>query len=86
MAQKEQHSYQRTAKIRAVKVKHLKGFGTDKERHVKKTHWEVRCDIHGRISRDGRKFMSVAPPKSRFERVFQGCPICYHGGSYETKL
>lgn len=44
MAEKSQHKYERPAKVRAVKVRHPKGFGTDKERSIKKTWWETRCD------------------------------------------
>lgn len=42
MADKSTHKYERPAKIRAVKAKHPKGFGTDKERHMKKEWYEVR--------------------------------------------
>lgn len=45
MADKVQHKYERPAKVRAVKVKHPKGFGTDKEKHIKSSWWELRC--HG---------------------------------------
>lgn len=43
MAEKSQHKYERPAKVRAVKVKHEKGFGTDKERGAKKEWYETRC-------------------------------------------
>jgi hypothetical protein len=47
MAVKEAHKFERPAKVRAVKVKHPKGFGTDKEKKVKKTWYETRC--HGKL-------------------------------------
>ena len=43
MAEKSQHKYERPAKVRATKVKHPKGFGTDKERSAKKQWYEVKC-------------------------------------------
>ncbi len=74
--------YERQKKVRRIiKVKHSKGYGTDKEHHIKKTGWEVRCDIHGSVQRgrDSRlKTLRVTAPMSRFERNVMGCPICYH--------
>lgn len=43
MADKSTHKYERPAKLRAVKAKHPKGFGTDKERKKKKIWFETKC-------------------------------------------
>lgn len=45
MANKEQHpAYTRPKKITAVKIKHPRGFGTDKERGAKKEWFETKCN------------------------------------------
>jgi hypothetical protein len=61
-----------------TKVKHPKGFGTDKEHHKKPVWYEVRCDMHGT---GDRKTFRVTAPKSRFERNVRGCPVCYKGAA-----
>ncbi len=70
---KDKVAYERPKKVRAIKIKHPKGYGTDKERHTKKVWHEVKCLIHGR---GDSKMMKVSPPLSRYEKNVQGCPIC----------
>ena len=50
----------------AAKVKHPKGFGTDKERHHKKVWYEVACREHG--------MQKVSAPKRK--AVKENCPLC----------
>lgn len=61
MTEKSQHKYERPAKVRATKVKHVKGFGTDKERSAKKQWFETKC--HGVLHKGTRSSMTLISKK-----------------------
>jgi len=62
-----------------AKIKHPRGFGTEKTRVKRKIWYAIDCTKHG-------KNIKVTAPRTRRERYTMGCPFCKMEAKHEAAI